>query len=142
MDAFACLLFLSAPHVCLVPKEARRVLDPLQLELWTVELPYWVLGMKPGSSGRTPVLLITGPLSSSFSIHFLLCVGLLMAPRLTSQVRPVDRQGRCKILNCYQSMSWDSSGCTVTVTWGWVRIPDPFIAMWSRRRILQLFPYM
>lgn len=46
-------MFASAPRVRLVPGEAGRVLDPLELELWTVELPYWVLGMKPGSPSGT-----------------------------------------------------------------------------------------
>lgn len=95
-----CVLCLpacvSAPCVGLVPREARRVLHPLELELRTVELPIWVLEMKPGSSGRTPLshLHLSIP-----SVHILVlsCTGSFMAPRLTTQVLPVDRQGWCKI---------------------------------------------
>ena len=53
---------VSAPHMhawCL--QRPERVLNALDLKLQRVESPLWVLGMKPKSSEKQPVLPTTEP---------------------------------------------------------------------------------
>lgn len=44
--------YVRALHLCSVCGVQKRILDPLELELWTVVGPQ-MLGLKPGSMART-----------------------------------------------------------------------------------------
>lgn len=40
-------------HVCAVPMEARKGIDPLEWELQVLEHPVWVLGTEFGKSSKS-----------------------------------------------------------------------------------------